>query len=161
MAGFGRASSLFNAQRRALLSSVQPSADGRNRLFAGLHDGRVDHKPESPHRVAECRCLLACGGLAGFRGRRLAVRRELSEVRSSVVGMDDRDVEMLRLANARYRFEGARAVDVRERFGLSLTRFWQAVNALLDDETVIRAHPGLVLPLRRQREQQGRLRRAG
>lgn len=71
----------------------------------------------------------------------------------------DDDLAILRLANRRYRFEGRRAVDVRDRFGISLTSFWAAVNALIEDEAVIRAHPELVLPLRRKRDQQ--LRRAG
>lgn len=68
---------------------------------------------------------------------------------------------MLRLAAARYRYEGLRHVEIRERFGLSATRFWQQVSQLIDDEQAIREHPELALPLRRQREQQGRLRRAG
>jgi len=67
---------------------------------------------------------------------------------------------MLELAAAFYRYEGARHVAIREQFDMTATRFYQRVNELIDDPLVITAHPDLVLPLRRRREQRGRLKRA-
>lgn len=75
--------------------------------------------------------------------------------------MQDTDREILRLANAHYRFEAHRLQAARERFDLSPVRFYQAVNRLLDDADAIASCPALVMPLRRVREQQGRLKRAG
>lgn len=73
----------------------------------------------------------------------------------------DTDVQILRLAADRYRFEAHRLEDARLLFGLGPAQFWQAVNRLLGDEEALRAHPELVMPLRRQRAQQGRLKRTG
>jgi hypothetical protein len=72
----------------------------------------------------------------------------------------DTDVQILQLAAARYRYEATRLEDARVLFGLGPARFYQRVNALIDDPAAIVAHPELVLPLRRQREQQGRLKRS-
>lgn len=64
----------------------------------------------------------------------------------------DEDLELVRLAAAWYRFEGNRAQDVRERFDLGMTSFWQRVNAALEDPAVALALPVEVARLRRQRD---------
>ena len=69
----------------------------------------------------------------------------------------DRDVELIRLAAAWFRFEGERVNVARERFGLSATALWQRVNELLDDPNVAQAAPVEVNRLRRQRDRRYRL----
>ncbi len=59
----------------------------------------------------------------------------------------------LRLASKRYKFEGARETDVMVELGMTITRFWQFVNALLDNPEALAAHPVEVGRLRRLRDQ--------
>lgn len=71
-----------------------------------------------------------------------------------------RDHMAIRLAAARYKFEGARATAVREELRMSAPRFWQYVNALLDDPAALEAYPLDVRRLRRLRDARRRARRA-
>lgn len=73
----------------------------------------------------------------------------------------ERDLAILRLANALYRYEAHRLAEAQEKFDLNANRFWATVNRLIDEPEVAVAAPDLVLPLRRQREQRGQLKRAG
>lgn len=70
-------------------------------------------------------------------------------------------VEMVRLAVARYRHEGHRVNDIRDRWGLSETHFWQLVNAAVDDPWVQAEAPIGCRVLQERRERQRRMRRAG
>jgi hypothetical protein len=70
-----------------------------------------------------------------------------------------RDLEIVRLAAAHYRYEGNRVEAARDRFALSQTAFWQTVARLLDDPEVAAAEPGRVARLRRVRDARLRLKR--
>lgn len=60
--------------------------------------------------------------------------------------------QVLDLAAARYAFPGRRVADIHATLGWTETRFWQAVNALLDDPAALAERPGDVRRLRRLRE---------
>lgn len=100
-----------------------------------------------------------CGPVAGCPTR-CPTAAFLSAPSPTVPLVTPEDVLILKLAADRYRYEAMRLQDAKALFGLGPARFWQKVNALIEDPAVIAAHPGLALPLRRQREQQGRLKRA-
>ena len=74
--------------------------------------------------------------------------------------LNDRDRATLDLAAAHYAHAGRREHDIAETFGESAARFWQRVNALLDQPEAEAAMPAVVRRLRRLREAR-RVARAG
>lgn len=69
-----------------------------------------------------------------------------------------RDHMALRLASARYKYQGARDTDVLEQLAMTPTIFWRHVNQLLDRPEALAAYPLDVRRLRRLRDQRRRLR---
>ncbi|WVX88101.1 hypothetical protein SEA_LITNINMCQUEEN_44 [Gordonia phage LitninMcQueen] len=65
--------------------------------------------------------------------------------------MTDDDRRMLDLAGQRWNYAGSLEQMVRDEFGISLTRFWQRVNALIDTEEALAYDPVVVNRLRRLR----------
>lgn len=75
-----------------------------------------------------------CGGIA----------RAVSELTN-----DERAV--LELERSWFKFAGAKDAEIRERFGISPTRYYQVLNALLDRPEALAADPTTVRRLQRQR----------
>ena len=76
--------------------------------------------------------------------------------------LSDRDVEILAFERQWWRFAGAKEEAIRERFGMSATRYYQVLNALVDRPEALAADPLLVRRLRRmrgarQRQRSGRV----
>lgn len=67
---------------------------------------------------------------------------------------------MLALAARQYRHAGSRERAARAELGLSPTRFYQVLNALLDDPAALAHDPVLVNRLRRLRERHAAARSA-
>lgn len=91
------------------------------------------------------------------------MQARLSEVGSSVVGMDElTDLEREVLASERqwWKYAGAKESAIREQFGLSATRYFQLVNALIDKPAALVHDPSTVKRLRRLRTTRQRLRTA-
>lgn len=74
--------------------------------------------------------------------------------------MTVRDHMTLRLAAARYAYPGARESDARELLGMSPTRFWSRVHALLDHPDALATYPAEVRRLVRLRDARRRARSA-
>lgn len=55
--------------------------------------------------------------------------------------MTDEDKAMLKLATAPYKYAAAREADATERFGLTPTQYWQAVNSIIDTPAARAADP--------------------
>ncbi|GAB2762723.1 DUF3263 domain-containing protein [Nocardioides pakistanensis] len=70
---------------------------------------------------------------------------------------DERRV-VLELESSWWRYAGAKEAAIRERLGWSSTRYYQVLNALLDDPAALEHSPMVVNRLRRVREQRRRLR---
>ncbi|WP_436776849.1 DUF3263 domain-containing protein [Yinghuangia sp. YIM S09857] len=66
-------------------------------------------------------------------------------------GLTARDVEILDFERQWWRHAGAKERAVRDRFGCSPTRYYQALNALLDRPEALEHDPMLVQRLRRLR----------
>ena len=66
--------------------------------------------------------------------------------------MTDVEMRMLELAGARWRYAGSLEQRVRDELGISLTRFWQLVNRLIDREDALAHDPVTVNRLRRIRD---------
>ena len=71
-------------------------------------------------------------------------------------GLSDRDRAILDLAARRWNYAGSLEQRVRDELGISLTRFWQLANQLLDDQAAVEYAPQLVYRLRRLRTQRSR-----
>lgn len=63
--------------------------------------------------------------------------------------------DLLALAGAHYKYEGAREHAALTLHGLSATRFWQDVNRIIDSEAAVAHAPALVARLRAKRKPGG------
>ena len=77
-------------------------------------------------------------------------------------GLPAREREILAFERQWWRFAGAKEEAIRERFGMSATRYYQVLNALVDRPEALAADPLLVRRLRRmrgarQRQRSGRV----
>lgn len=66
-------------------------------------------------------------------------------------GLSRREHEMLAFERQWWRHAGAKETAIRDRFGLAPTRYYQALNALVDRPAALAADPVLVRRLRRLR----------
>ncbi|MFC5667237.1 DUF3263 domain-containing protein [Kitasatospora misakiensis] len=78
--------------------------------------------------------------------------RERSDVPDAPGGLDARDRAVLALEGRSWRTAGAKERAVREELGLSSTRYYQLLNALLDRPEALAHAPVLVNRLRRVRD---------
>ena len=68
-----------------------------------------------------------------------------------VVGLSRREHEMLTFERQWWRRPGAKETAIRDRFGVTPTRYYQVLNALVDRPDALAADPLLVRRLRRLR----------
>lgn len=85
-----------------------------------------------------------------------------AEAAQPVVGLElsERDLEILAFERQWWKYAGAKESAVRERFGMSSTRYYQVLNALIDRPESVEADPLLVRRLRRLRAARQRQRSA-
>ncbi|MFJ8580522.1 DUF3263 domain-containing protein [Micromonospora sp. NPDC093277] len=74
-------------------------------------------------------------------------------------GLTERDRQILAFEQRWWRHAGAKEQAIRDTFGLSATRYYQLLNALLDHPAALAAEPVLVGRLRRLRSARTRDRR--
>lgn len=74
--------------------------------------------------------------------------------------LTDRDLEMLSMERLWWQFAGAKEQAIREKFDMSATRYYQLLNALIDNDDALAFDPLLVKRLRRLRAQRQRSRSA-
>jgi len=79
---------------------------------------------------------------------------------SVVTGLDERSRAILDFERGWWRFAGAKEQAIREQFDLSVTRYNQLLNALVDDDEALAHDPMLVRRLRRMRAARQRQRAA-
>jgi hypothetical protein len=75
-------------------------------------------------------------------------------------GLSDLERGILEFERSWWRYAGAKEQAIRDQFGLSATRYYQTLNALLDTRAALEFDPLLVKRLRRLREQRQRARTA-
>ncbi|MBB4687931.1 hypothetical protein BJY18_005416 [Amycolatopsis jiangsuensis] len=78
----------------------------------------------------------------------------------TVAGLTERELDILAFERQWWRHAGAKENAVRERFGLSSTRYYQLLNALLAKPEAVAADPMLVKRLRKSRAARQRKRGA-
>ena len=96
----------------------------------------------------------------------MSVRSQFSVVPSGETSgepsavLSERDAAILEFEKSWWAADGAKASEIRERFGMSTTAYHQILNGLLDDPAALAAQPLLVKRLRRLRDQRQRSRSA-
>jgi len=76
----------------------------------------------------------------------------------SAVTLGARDQDVLTFERQWWRYGGAKEEAIRERFGLSATRYYQVLNAVIDRPEALATDPLLVRRLRRMRSARQRQR---
>ncbi|MGY4721705.1 DUF3263 domain-containing protein [Naumannella cuiyingiana] len=74
--------------------------------------------------------------------------------------LSERDRDLLDFEREWWSFAGSKEEGIRARFGLSTTRYYQVLNALIDSPVALAYDPLLVKRLRRLRESRRRARSA-
>jgi hypothetical protein len=75
-------------------------------------------------------------------------------------GLSVRDQEILAFERQWWKYAGAKEQAIRELFDMSATRYYQVLNALIDDQAALAFDPMLVKRLRRMRASRQRARTA-
>lgn len=78
----------------------------------------------------------------------------------SAGALSDRDRDILAFERQWWQFAGAKEQSVRDKFGMSATRYYQVLNALIDAPDALAYDPLLVKRLRRLRQARQRARSA-
>jgi hypothetical protein len=81
-----------------------------------------------------------------------------TSVQVGSVGLSRREHEMLTFERQWWRQPGAKETAIRDRFGVTPTRYYQVLNALVDRPDALAADPLLVRRLRRVRTSRQRTR---
>ncbi len=74
--------------------------------------------------------------------------------------LSERDTEILAFERQWWKYAGAKEQAIRELFGMSATRYYQVLNALIDSPAALAQDPMLVKRLRRMRTSRQRARTA-
>ncbi len=74
--------------------------------------------------------------------------------------LSDRDREIIAFERQWWKYAGAKEQAIRELFDMSATRYYQVLNALIDNPAALEADPMLVKRLRRLRASRQRARSA-
>jgi hypothetical protein len=86
-------------------------------------------------------------------------RAKIPPQRQPAESLSDRERDVLAFEKQWWRHAGAKEQAIRDRFGLSPTRYYQILNALLDRPAALAEDPVLVQRLRRLRASRTRSRR--
>jgi hypothetical protein len=101
----------------------------------------------------------AAGGEAHERSSSAAVGDD-ERAEELVDGLTRRDREILAFERQWWKYAGAKEQAIRELFDMSGTRYYQVLNALIDNPDALAADPMLVKRLRRLRASRQRQRSA-
>lgn len=74
--------------------------------------------------------------------------------------MSDRDREVLAFERQWWKYAGAKEQAIKELFDMSATRYYQVLNALIDNQSALETDPMLIKRLRRLRASRQRQRSA-
>lgn len=74
--------------------------------------------------------------------------------------LSERDLEILQFERQWWKYAGAKESAIKELFDMSATRYYQVLNALIDNEAALAADPMLIKRLRRLRSKRQRTRQA-
>jgi hypothetical protein len=90
----------------------------------------------------------------------MAVPDQQADRSEPISRLSARDAEILAFERQWWKFAGAKEQAVRDKFGMSATRYYQTLNALIDKPEALAQDPLLVKRLRRLRASRQRARSA-
>ena len=90
----------------------------------------------------------------------MAVPEQQADRSEPVSRLSGRDAEILAFERQWWKFAGAKEQALRDKFGMSATRYYQTLNALIDQPEALAQDPLLVKRLRRLRASRQRARSA-
>ncbi|WP_025619166.1 DUF3263 domain-containing protein [Salinispora cortesiana] len=145
-------------------TAAEPSGDGRP------GDGRGRSVVPPPRPVPEVEAVASAslepdavgvdGGAPGEAvGGAPSTDAAPGEAVGSTAGLTERERDILDFEQQWWRHPGAKEQAIRDRFGCTATRYYQLLNALLDNPAALAAEPLLVGRLRRLRSARARDRR--
>lgn len=85
---------------------------------------------------------------------------ELAPVASPAAGLSERDQQIIGFERQWWKYAGAKEQAIRDLFGMSATRYYQVLNALIDSPAAMAYDPMLIKRLRRMRTSRQRARTA-
>ena len=100
------------------------------------------------------------GVICSYYGAMSVVPHEHADRSDQAGQLSARDAEILAFERQWWKFAGAKEQSVRDKFGMSATRYYQTLNALIDEPAALAQDPLLVKRLRRLREARQRSRSA-
>ena len=77
---------------------------------------------------------------------------------SAAAGLSERDREIIAFERQWWKYAGSKETAIKELFDMSSTRYYQVLNALLDNPAALAADPMLIKRLRRMRSSRQRAR---
>ena len=90
-----------------------------------------------------------------------AIQQSARQIESTPLGeLSDRDREIIAFERQWWKYAGAKEQAVRELFDMSATRYYQVLNALIDNPNALAADPMLIKRLHRLRASRQRARSA-
>ena len=75
-------------------------------------------------------------------------------------GLSEREHDVLAFERQWWKYAGAKEAAIKDLFGMSATRYYQVLNALIDEPAALAADPMLVKRLRRMRSSRQKARSA-
>jgi hypothetical protein len=82
------------------------------------------------------------------------------QVEIAGIELSERDLAILEFERQWWKYSGAKESAIKELFDMSATRYYQVLNALIDNPAALAADPMLIKRLRRLRSQRQRTRQA-
>ena len=74
--------------------------------------------------------------------------------------LSERDLAILQFERQWWKYQGAKEAAIKELFEMSATRYYQVLNALIDNDAALAEDPMLIKRLRRMRARRQRTRQA-
>ncbi|MBR7741969.1 DUF3263 domain-containing protein [Phycicoccus sp. BSK3Z-2] len=93
-------------------------------------------------------------------GSRTTVSAASEQVTTVAPGLSERDREILAFERQWWKYAGSKETAIKELFDMSSTRYYQVLNALIDNPVALAHDPMLVKRLRRLRASRQRARSA-
>jgi hypothetical protein len=84
----------------------------------------------------------------------------LAQVAAPAAGLSERDQQIIGFERQWWKYAGAKEQAIRDLFGMSATRYYQVLNALIDSPAAMAYDPMLIKRLRRMRTSRQRARTA-
>lgn len=122
--------------------------------------GLPEQRNAQPSEAVEAALPRQSDGGSGARAASGAADEQVTAEaeQSESAALSERDRAVLAFEKQHFKYSGSKEQAIRDRFGMSATRYYQVLNALLDRPEALEFDPMVVNRLRRRRESRQRAR---